>query len=135
MGTRGLHHALIHPSSPSLHHPFINPRPPPQPPSLNLHSAATYDPARDELDFSGSFDHIGIALIRLFVLVTTENYPDVMMPAYRESNMAFIFFGLFLVIGVFYILPMLLAIVMVRRPAPLCVLQGSVVVRGGEGSA
>lgn len=44
-------------------------------------------------------------------LVTTENYPDVMMPAYRRNWESFIFFGLFLVIGVFYIVPMSLAIV------------------------
>lgn len=34
-----------------------------------------------------------------------------MMPAYRRTWESFIFFGLFLVIGVFYIVPMSLAIV------------------------
>ena len=34
-----------------------------------------------------------------------------MMPAYRRNWESFIFFGLFLVIGVFYIVPMSLAIV------------------------
>jgi hypothetical protein len=51
-----------------------------------------------------------------------------MMPAYRRTWQSFIFFGLFLVIGVFYIVPMALAIVneafwnatgkMVRRKVP-----------------
>lgn len=73
----------------------------------------TFVSGRDEVDFTGSFDHVGIGFIRLFVLVTTENYPDVMLPAYRENKRSFVFFGVFLVFGVFYILPMLLAVVMV----------------------
>lgn len=44
--------------------------------------------------------------------VTTENYPDIMMPAYNSNKGSIVFFATFLMIGVFYILPMLLATVM-----------------------
>lgn len=64
------------------------------------------------VDYNGAFDDPVIAFIRMFVLVTTENYPDIMMPAYNHNKASFVFFALFLVIGVFYILPMLLAVVM-----------------------
>ena len=37
------------------------------------------------------------AFFNLFVCMTTANYPDVMLPAYKNSRLYFIFFFLFLV--------------------------------------
>ena len=45
------------------------------------------------------------------VLLTTANWPDVMMPAYTESRWAILFFGLFIVMGVWFIMPVALAVV------------------------
>eukprot|EP00042_Codosiga_hollandica_P046947 m.502148 g.502148 ORF g.502148 m.502148 type:complete len:1088 (+) comp57336_c1_seq4:84-3347(+) len=65
-----------------------------------------------EVDLTGIFDDLIPAFIHLFVLLTTENYPDVMMPAFRSTARSFVFFGSFVCIGVFFILPMMLAKVM-----------------------
>ena len=45
------------------------------------------------------------------VLLTTENYPDVMLLAYNSRYYSVFFFLVFVVIGVFYLLSILLAIV------------------------
>jgi hypothetical protein len=47
----------------------------------------------------------------MFVLMTTSNYPDVMLPAYQMSRMYFIFFGTYLILGLFLIMNLLLAII------------------------
>lgn len=47
----------------------------------------------------------------MFVLMTTSNYPDVMLPAYQMSRMYFIFFGTYLLLGLFLIMNLLLAII------------------------
>lgn len=49
--------------------------------------------------YEKEFDQVLKAFMRLFVLLTTENYPDVMIPAYKTSKWTFIFFSLFLFIG------------------------------------
>jgi hypothetical protein len=36
--------------------------------------------------FTGSFDHIGRGFVSMFTAFTTENYPDIMFPAYDYSN-------------------------------------------------
>ena len=46
----------------------------------------------------------------MFVLLTTSNFPDVMLPSYGQSRRYAIFFITYLVIGLFMLLNMLLAI-------------------------
>lgn len=46
----------------------------------------------------------------MFVLLTTANYPDVMLPAYRQSRADAIFFIFYLIVGLFLLLNLLLAI-------------------------
>ena len=39
----------------------------------------------------------------LLVLLTTANFPDVMLPAYRVSRAAFLYFFLFMIVGMFFL--------------------------------
>ncbi|PIK51700.1 putative two pore calcium channel protein 1 isoform X3 [Apostichopus japonicus] len=61
--------------------------------------------------YTGSFDNVAITFLRLFVLLSTENYPEVMIPAYSQSKVTFIYFGIFFFVGVFFLTAILLAIV------------------------
>ena len=36
--------------------------------------------------YTGSFDHIGRGFVSMFTAFTTENYPEIMFPAYDYSN-------------------------------------------------
>jgi hypothetical protein len=58
-----------------------------------------------------SFNNLGDSFTQLFVLITTCNYPSVMLPAYTKSQASFIFFFIFIVIGIYFILNLILAIV------------------------
>ncbi|XP_076345676.1 two pore calcium channel protein 1-like isoform X2 [Tachypleus tridentatus] len=51
------------------------------------------------------------SFVSLFVLLTTANYPDVMMPAYAASRWSAIFFIVFLIIHLYFIMNMMLAVV------------------------
>lgn len=53
---------------------------------------------------------IGDAAFNLLVLLTTANFPDVMLPSYKVSRWYAIFFVSFLIFGLFFFLNMLLAI-------------------------
>lgn len=55
--------------------------------------------------------NFGNSFYNMFVLMTTSNYPDVMLPAYQMSRMYFIFFGTYLILGLFLIMNLLLAII------------------------
>jgi hypothetical protein len=55
-------------------------------------------------DLSDSF-------FNMMVLMTTSNYPDVMLPAYQQNRNYFLFFGSYLILGMFIILNLLLAII------------------------
>jgi len=48
---------------------------------------------------------------QLLILITTANYPDVMMPAYSAHRAAFIFFLFFLLFGFFFLVNLLTAAV------------------------
>eukprot|EP00043_Microstomoeca_roanoka_P013527 m.132621 g.132621 ORF g.132621 m.132621 type:complete len:1844 (+) comp15779_c0_seq1:152-5683(+) len=63
------------------------------------------------VNFTGAFDNVLVAFVHMFVLATSENYPDVMLPAFRYSWSGFLFFGLFVLLALFYVLPMALALV------------------------
>ena len=51
------------------------------------------------------------ALWSLLVLLTTANYPDVMMPAYAASRAAVAFFATFEIVGNWFLLNVVLAVV------------------------
>ena len=56
------------------------------------------------------FDNFGDAIFNMLVLLTTSNFPDIMMPAYRDARIASLFFIIYLVFGLFLFMNMLLAI-------------------------
>ncbi|EGD72607.1 hypothetical protein PTSG_04342 [Salpingoeca rosetta] len=58
-----------------------------------------------------NFVNLEKSFVNLFVLVTTANYPDVMMPAFTYSSYAPIFFVLFLILGLYTISNIFLAFV------------------------
>lgn len=58
-----------------------------------------------------AFDHFGVAALQVFVLLTTENYPEIMMPAFNVTEWSFFYFGLFLYVGVFFLTAIVLAII------------------------
>jgi hypothetical protein len=57
-----------------------------------------------------SFDSVYNGFFSLLVLMTTANFPDVMLPSYRENRIYALFFILYLVIGLFMLFNMLLAV-------------------------
>lgn len=46
----------------------------------------------------------------MLVLLTTANYPDVMLPSYSQNRWCCWFFIVYIVLGVFYLMNLLLAI-------------------------
>ena len=57
------------------------------------------------------FPNYGDALWNLLILLTTSNFPDIMMPAYTLHRSAFFFFFAFLLAGYFFLTNLILAIV------------------------
>lgn len=51
------------------------------------------------------------SFISLFVLLTTANFPDVMMPSYYQTSYSFFFFFSYLMINLYFIMNLLLAVV------------------------
>ena len=51
---------------------------------------------------------MGDALWSLVVLLTTANFPDVMMPAYTASRLAVVYFATFEIVGNWFLLNMVL---------------------------
>jgi len=62
-------------------------------------------------DKDTDFKNLGDSFTQLFVLITTCNYPDVMLPEYTRSKWFFFLFFFFIVFGIYFILNLLLAIV------------------------
>ncbi|CAG5133866.1 unnamed protein product, partial [Candidula unifasciata] len=58
-----------------------------------------------------NFKTIQSSFISLFVLLTTANYPDVMMPAYNESRVYSVFFIVYLSLELYFLMNLLLAVV------------------------
>ncbi len=56
------------------------------------------------------FGTLGGSLNQMFILLTTANYPDIMMPAYNCSAWSAIFFIIFLVIGLYFVFNLILAV-------------------------
>ena len=45
----------------------------------------------------------------MIVLITTANFPDVMLPAYHKNYFSMLFFTTYLSVGLFFLLNLLLA--------------------------
>lgn len=58
------------------------------------------------------------ALQNLQILLTTANFPDVMMPAYANSDFSPIFFFVFLMFGMWFLMPVLLASIVESYQSP-----------------
>jgi len=63
--------------------------------------------------FGGSivFPDIGTGYYNMIILLTTSNFPDVMLPSYSNNPNAFFFYFAFLTFGLFFLLNVLLAVV------------------------
>ena len=57
------------------------------------------------------FQSFLLSFINLFILLTTANYPDVMMPSYAQHWYAFIFFFTYIMISLYFLMNLLLAVV------------------------
>ena len=57
------------------------------------------------------FKTFPLSFINLFVLLTTANYPDVMMPSYNKDSLSVIFFFTYLMICLYFLMNLLLAVV------------------------
>jgi len=56
------------------------------------------------------FTDIFEAVWNMFILLTTANFPDITIPAYKENRLYCIFFVVYLGIGVFFLMNMVLAV-------------------------
>ncbi|XP_076799589.1 uncharacterized protein LOC143444284 [Clavelina lepadiformis] len=61
--------------------------------------------------YDGAFDQVAIAAMHMFVLMSTENYPEFIIPAFVNNWVSFFYFGLYLYAGVFFLTAILLAII------------------------
>eukprot|EP01060_Flectonema_neradi_P031515 TRINITY_DN4805_c0_g1_i1.p1 TRINITY_DN4805_c0_g1~~TRINITY_DN4805_c0_g1_i1.p1 ORF type:complete len:1083 (+),score=99.79 TRINITY_DN4805_c0_g1_i1:618-3866(+) len=57
------------------------------------------------------FHEFGSALWNLAILLTTNNFPDVMMPAYAETRLYFFFFLVFTIGGIYFFINLLTGVV------------------------
>ena len=65
----------------------------------------------EHLEGKKYFQTVTDALVHLLVLLTTANHPDIRMPIYQHNRFSSIFFILFLLIGCYFILNLLIAVV------------------------
>lgn len=56
------------------------------------------------------FDSYANAWYNMLVCITTSNYPDIMLPAYQKNHTNVLFFVIYLIIGLFLIMNLVLAI-------------------------
>ena len=54
---------------------------------------------------------MGETFYQLTVLITTSNFPDVMLAAYNTSTWFTVFFVIFIIFGVFFLMNVLLAVI------------------------
>ena len=57
------------------------------------------------------FDSLGDTYFALTILITTSNFPDVMLFAYNTSTWYTIYFILFVIFGVFFLMNVLLGVI------------------------
>lgn len=56
------------------------------------------------------FDTFGNSVFNMLVLMTTSNFPDIMLPAYQRDRVACLYFIIYLLVGLFLMMNLLLAI-------------------------
>ena len=75
-------------------------------------ACSTYSKIRpDGSPCTNYFDTIWTSMMHLFILLTTANYPDIMMPMYDCNQWASLFFILFITVGLYFLLSLILAVV------------------------
>eukprot|EP00761_Pharyngomonas_kirbyi_P013252 gb/GECH01013279.1/.p1 GENE.gb/GECH01013279.1/~~gb/GECH01013279.1/.p1 ORF type:complete len:556 (+),score=116.92 gb/GECH01013279.1/:1-1668(+) len=67
------------------------------------------------------FETFSDSFLSLFILLTTANFPDVMLPSYRSTKFAGIFFVVFLVFGLYLVMSLVMALVYDIYRSDLCV--------------
>jgi hypothetical protein len=83
-----------------------------KPEKLRQEGLKTCPQGYTETVYSGAFNNPYYGFIRMFTLLTTENYPTLMFPAYWTLNpVVCLWFGAFIFIGVYFIQNLLLAII------------------------
>jgi hypothetical protein len=65
---------------------------------------------RGTIEGTTSFPSFGASFFTMFTLLTTSNYPDVMLPAYSIHRISCLFFISFLCIALFLLMNLMLAI-------------------------
>jgi phage-related holin len=65
---------------------------------------------KGDLEGSNNFASFGDSIWSMWILITTANFPDVMLHAYSETSTSFIFFYVFLNLGLFLFINLLVAI-------------------------
>jgi two pore calcium channel protein 1 len=58
-----------------------------------------------------NFESLESSFYSLFILLTTTNFPDVMIPSYNAQNWTALFFVAYLVFGLFFLMNLVLAVV------------------------
>lgn len=54
---------------------------------------------------------MGATFYQLIILLTTCNFPNIMLPAYNDKRIYSLYFVFFLIIGLFFLMNVLLAVV------------------------
>jgi len=62
------------------------------------------------IDPAGYFKDIPTTIFNVYVLFTTSNFPDIMFPFWKVSNLSAIYFVGFLLIGLYMLLNLMLAV-------------------------
>ena len=62
-----------------------------------------------DFEFFQYFNDLGTSSYNMVILMTTANYPDVMMPAYAKNYFACLYFMAYLLIGLYLLMSLLLA--------------------------
>ena len=60
---------------------------------------------------SPDFQNFILSFVNMFVLLTTSNFPDIMMPLYKENCLSFLFFFSYLIINTYLMMNIVLAVV------------------------
>jgi predicted permease len=56
------------------------------------------------------FGTLGDSFFNMLVLMTTSNFPDIMLPAYQRNRLSCLYFIIYLIVGLFLMMNLLLAI-------------------------
>ena len=64
----------------------------------------------DTIEGANGFYNLQYAFTEMFILITTSNFPNVMLPSYNRSRLAALYFIIYLVVGLFLLMNLLLAI-------------------------